>query len=446
MPPSVAGQQRRVAGGPCRVLAERDQQAAPSIDEPLQRAARRRGRKRRVVEDDDRALFEAGRRHPRRRGHLDLKRRRIADRERFRQIQGRVASLPARVTGCDDQHRHRTARREHEIEDVVLRQQVGSRPHGAAHVRVGERERRERHRPGAVRRRRSTGFDSIGWPSTSSVVVRPLTAAAPRLTRPAVTVMRSCPEKLARAKASDGIDTFDVSALATDTGVTIVPSGNRISSAPVHPVFWKSLTSTTSFRLSDDAPRMLCASLSAGPYRVEPDVTLAASTAWPSRRRSLVARTFSSAFLANSTSVALSSPPSPSIGLAGRLACALPVIAVAHAGRLIEQHDDLARAARRGHRQRALRDERPRERGDDQQDAPPPAAAAGASGGCCGAAPTDTGSAGGTSATETRRPACARAGSGGSGSESPARRGRRETRGSRKLTAPSSVARGSRDS
>ena len=47
---------------------------------------------------------------------------------------------------------------------------------------------------------------------------------------------------------------------------------------------------------------------------------------------------------------------------------ARPVIAVAHARRLIEQDDDLARAAADGRGDRALAEERPRERGDDQRD------------------------------------------------------------------------------
>ena len=54
---------------------------------------------------------------------------------------------------------------------------------------------------------------------------------------PAVTVSRSCPEKLVRANATDGIETFDELAPATDTGVRTVPSGRWTSSDPVQPVF-----------------------------------------------------------------------------------------------------------------------------------------------------------------------------------------------------------------
>ena len=175
----------------------------------------------------------------------------------------------------------------------------------------------------------------------------------------------------------------------------------------------------------------------------------------PSRRRSpgraatrsLVARTFSSAFLENSTSVARSSPPRPSIGLPGCLSCLLPAIAVAHAGRLVEQHDDLARADRRRDRQRALRKERPRERRDQSAGSPRPAGPAGTSDECCGAAPTDRGCAAGTSARGIRRRACARAGSGGSAPGSRAPTGRAGTgvsgRALRRVTAPSSSSRAS---
>src|SRR5262245_32160187 len=93
---------------------------------------------------------------------------------------------------------------------------------------------------------------------------------------PAVTEMRSWPEKLARENATDGIEMLLGSCVATEIGVSTVASGSRISSAPVQPVFWKSLTSTTSLFLREDAPRMLCASLSAGPYLVDPDPTFAA--------------------------------------------------------------------------------------------------------------------------------------------------------------------------
>ena len=67
-------------------------------------------------------------------------------------------------------------------------------------------------------------LDLDGRRSRASPVTS-LTGALPLLTRPAVTVMRSWPEKVARANATDGTDRFDVSGLATDTGVQTVPSG-----------------------------------------------------------------------------------------------------------------------------------------------------------------------------------------------------------------------------
>ena len=123
-----------------------------------------------------------------------------------------------------------------------------------------------------------------------------------------------------------------------------------------------------------------------------PTSTFAASIAGSSRGRSVVARMFSSAFLANSTSVARSSPPSRVDRLARRVARALPVVAVAHARRLIEQHDDLARAAADARRASAPCGMNGRANAATiSSDRRRRAAAAGTSGGCAAAAPTDTG-------------------------------------------------------
>ena len=122
-----------------------------------------------------------------------------------------------------------------------------------------------------------------------------------------------------------------------------------------------------------------------------PTSTFAASSAASSRPRSEVARMFSSALRLNSTSVARSSAPSESIALRAASLRALPVIAVAHARRLIEQDDDLAAAAGGGERRRgALREERPRERRDDQRDRRRAHQQQRTSGGSAAAAPTDT--------------------------------------------------------
>jgi hypothetical protein len=152
-----------------------------------------------------------------------------------------------------------------------------------------------------------TVFDSISRPSTDSTTGTLATGWSPLFETPAVTATRSCPEKADRAKVTEGTETLDVS----DMVVSVMPSGNRASSALPQPPFWKSLIKTASRRLSADCPRMLSASFSAGPNRVASELTFAASIAASSRARSDVARMFSSAFRPNSTSVALSSAVRP---------------------------------------------------------------------------------------------------------------------------------------
>src|SRR4029078_13522989 len=51
---------------------------------------------------------------------------------------------------------------------------------------------------------------SISWPSTVSVTGTSFNGWSPLLLNPAVTVIRSCPEKLARVKLTDGTDRFAV--------------------------------------------------------------------------------------------------------------------------------------------------------------------------------------------------------------------------------------------
>jgi len=52
----------------------------------------------------------------------------------------------------------------------------------------------------------------------------------------AVTVMRSCPEKEARAKFTDGTERFVGLGVATETVLSVMPSGKRTSSDPLQPV------------------------------------------------------------------------------------------------------------------------------------------------------------------------------------------------------------------
>ena len=80
-------------------------------------------------------------------------------------------------------------------------------------------------------------FDSISWPSTSSVTLTSCSAASPLLLRPALTVTRSWPENAARPKLTDGTARFAVSLLPTETVLSVMPSGKRASSDPLQPDF-----------------------------------------------------------------------------------------------------------------------------------------------------------------------------------------------------------------
>ena len=59
--------------------------------------------------------------------------------KRGRQIEAR--RFGRRAVGLDDQHRHRPARRQHEMEVVVRRERVRAGPDRAAHARLGHRDR-----------------------------------------------------------------------------------------------------------------------------------------------------------------------------------------------------------------------------------------------------------------------------------------------------------------
>ena len=105
----------------------------------------------------------------------------------------------------------------------------------------------------------------ISWPSMVSVTGTSFSASSPLLLRPAVTVRRSWPENDERANATDGTARFVVFGDATDTVLTVIPSGKRTSSEPLQPLRWKSLIRIASRRLIGERLRMLSASFSAGP-------------------------------------------------------------------------------------------------------------------------------------------------------------------------------------
>src|SRR5689334_11874232 len=77
-----------------------------------------------------------------------------------------------------------------------------------------------------------TGSVSITWPSISSETGRLLSGVAPLLAIPAVTVIRSWLENDERAKVTDGTATFETVSVATDTGVSVMPSEKCASSEP----------------------------------------------------------------------------------------------------------------------------------------------------------------------------------------------------------------------
>ena len=125
--------------------------------------------------------------------------------------------------------------------------------------------------------------------------------------------MRSWLENDERANCTDGTARLATVSVATDTGVSVIPSGKCTSSDPDQPVFWKSEMRIASLRGRFERVRMLSASFSDGPKRVPLAVSEAAPSAACSRPRSEVARRFSSALRLKSTSVALSVPPSESM-------------------------------------------------------------------------------------------------------------------------------------
>ncbi len=179
-------------------------------------------------------------------------------------------------------------------------------------------------------------------------------------------------------------------------------------------------------RGSADSLRMLPASFSAGPYRVAPAPGWIPVTAASSRLRSDVERSATSAFDAKNTTEPRSDGFRPLIVLLRRRERVLPAIAVAHAVRAIEEHDDFARAAAARGRRRPCAGRTDARTPARSAPAPPAAARAAASAGSAGAAPTDTESAAGTSATGTARRSGAPA---ESDAAPPASRGPRGRRG-----------------
>ena len=132
-----------------------------------------------------------------------------------------------------------------------------------------------------------------GRPSTSSVTAS-VRAVASCETRLAVTVTRSCPSNRERTAVALVTATLPVDVSPTGTGVTSVPSGSDSRSSPAQPAFWKSLTTTSERRASDDSARIPLASLSAALGRVAPLSTVSPSTAATTDGASAADRTMTS--------------------------------------------------------------------------------------------------------------------------------------------------------
>ena len=171
----------------------------------------------------------------RQRHHLDLERRRPA--RRRAPSSGRSSDSRGAPSALDHQHRHGPARRQHEVEVVVVRQRVRA---GA------DRRRACSPRPPSTRSN-VTAPDAFGpmvdlaRGDRASVDFEPHRLIRHRVRRrgwsaPAVIVTRSSLENVVALERRPTTPTDSaVSRSATDTGVNVAPSGNWISSCRSHP-------------------------------------------------------------------------------------------------------------------------------------------------------------------------------------------------------------------
>ena len=249
------GSSRRFAVRPGRAVAGDDEQAAAALDEPLQRAAAGGRRQRRVVQDDDGALVE----------------RRRASRATGDDVR---PETPASCRSPAPSSRNRLASARSPLSTIATdtgslgestKWKVLSAGSGSVPARTmprtfgfGQRERRERHRRRRVRRDgRALGLDLVAVdrqrrPARSSTGCVAL-VAEPGRDRDALLARER------RAREGDRRDRrgWRCSATRPTSGVSVMPSGKRASSEPLQPVFWKSLISTASRRLSGERLRML---------------------------------------------------------------------------------------------------------------------------------------------------------------------------------------------
>ena len=123
-----------------REIAGHHQQTGSRDDRFAQTRANRSVRRRNLVEDDERPRREILGSQRILRSHVDVEGGPVADRQRAAQVE---ALVRARLRRQHDQHRHRLAGREREVECVVRWERIASDAHRAPRGRRGDHVRRE---------------------------------------------------------------------------------------------------------------------------------------------------------------------------------------------------------------------------------------------------------------------------------------------------------------
>ena len=291
-----------------------------------------------------------------------MERGRRADRQRLREEQARVGA----VASVDDGQRDRIARREDEVEDVVGRQRIGAGADHPAYVRSRERELREGHRRRRVGRHRGPlGLNLVAVDRQRHRNVREQLVAfvaeagshgdplLPRESGPSERHRGHREIHRARRRHRHGADRHPLGEMhffrSGPAGSLEVADEDRL------PAFQR--------RPAQDALRKLqrgaIARRSGSHFRgvdgafEPPAVRRRAHVLFGISRKQRERRPVVRAHAADHAP--------------RRLTCFVPVVAVAHAGRLIEEDDDIARAAAHRGRRRAPAQERSRERGDDER-------------------------------------------------------------------------------
>ncbi len=114
----------------------------------------------------------------------------------------------------------------------------------------------------------STERVATSRPSSSSVTGTRVASFVPRFTSRADAVTCSPAENGSRSNDTEAMLRFEVSASATEIGLSTTPSAKAIPSSPAHPFFWKSEIKIASRSETSETSRIPSASFSAGPNRV----------------------------------------------------------------------------------------------------------------------------------------------------------------------------------